>query len=444
MKVKLILFIILFSNVAMAQIRYTITGHLPEAAGKQIVLNSFTFSGDVPITTTNTDKTGKFSLEYPADYVGAAILEIANAKSLIVLLNHENFEIYWDKLQSMETLRYVGSPENNAFSQGLEIYQKSEAKRAGLSYLIPYYDDEPKEQIFIKKELEKQDKVLSDFLTALPQDSYAIYYIQLRRLLQDMPQTASRYGERMPEHEKKFNAMDFSNEKLIHSGLYKQLLESYFTLLESSIDDKYAHMNASIDALIQSLKSKPELLQEVSQNLFNLLEKRSLFPAAEHLAIAMLSDDACQLDDKHIALFEQYRKMANGNTAADIIFPVPVKGKSKLSEITSKYKLVVFGASWCPKCSQEIPKLKTYYEKWKDKGLEIVFISLDTDQSEYNSFVSGFPWISSCDYKSWQGKAVVDYCVFATPTMYLLDKDQKIMVKPISAEQIETWLIMMQ
>lgn len=444
MKVKLALFIILLSSVAMAQMRFTITGHLPEAAGKEILLRSFTFEGDAPLATTKADKTGKFSLEYPAEYVGAALLEIENAKSLIVLLNHENFEIYWDKLQNMETLRYVGSPENNAFSHGLEIYQKSEAKRAGLSYLIPYYNDEPKEQTFIKKELEKQDKVFPGFLAGLPKDSYVGYYIQLRRLLQDMPQTASRYGERMPEHEKNLNTMDFGSEKLIRSGLYKQLLEGYFTLLESSIDDKYPHMNASIDALIQSLKSKPELLQEVSQNLFNLLEKRSLFPAAEHLAIAMLSDDACQLDDKHIALFEQYRKMANGNTAPDITFTAPVKGKSKLSEITSKYKLVVFGASWCPKCSQEIPKLKAYYEKWKDKGLEIVFISLDTDQSEYNSFISSFPWISSCDYKSWQGKAVVDYCVFATPTMYLLDKDQKIMVKPISAEQIETWLTMMQ
>jgi len=75
----------------------------------------------------------------------------------------------------------------------------------------------------------------------------------------------------------------------------------------------------------------------------------------------------------------------------------------------------------------------------KDHGLEIVFISLDTQKSDYENFVKGFPWISSCDFKGWESKPVVDYCIFGSPTMYLLDANNVIKLKPISAAQINAW-----
>jgi peroxiredoxin len=157
----------------------------------------------------------------------------------------------------------------------------------------------------------------------------------------------------------------------------------------------------------------------------------------------MLDDSSCQLDEKHQALFEQYRKMAIGKTAPDIVFSKEVKGYAKLSDIKSKYKVVVFGASWCNKCAEELPKLKPYYENWKKTDdVEVVFISLDQDETVFSNFTTDFPWVSSCDYKSWEGQAAKDYCVFATPTMYLLDNNQKVVAKPVSAEHLESILQM--
>ena len=53
-------------------------------------------------------------------------------------------------------------------------------------------------------------------------------------------------------------------------------------------------------------------------------------------------------------------------------------------------------------------------------------------------------WITSCDLKGWEGQAARDYYVFATPTMYLLDADNKILVKPLSPGQITAWLDMLR
>jgi thiol-disulfide isomerase/thioredoxin len=102
---------------------------------------------------------------------------------------------------------------------------------------------------------------------------------------------------------------------------------------------------------------------------------------------------------------------------------------------------VVFGSSWCSQCVEEIPKLKNFYTDWQQKyGLEIVFISLDTEKDKYAAFTKDFPWINSCDYKKWESKAVQDYYVFATPTMFLLDANNTILVKAASAEHANAWL----
>lgn len=55
--------------------------------------------------------------------------------------------------------------------------------------------------------------------------------------------------------------------------------------------------------------------------------------------------------------------------------------------------------------------------------------TLDTDLNSFQNFAKDFPWVSTCDLKSWEEKAAKDYFVFGTPTMYLLAMDNKIVLK---------------
>lgn len=58
----------------------------------------------------------------------------------------------------------------------------------------------------------------------------------------------------MPEHEKDFNTLDFSDTKLVRSGLYLELLDGYFVLMESHLDKQYEHINRSSDAVNTAFK----------------------------------------------------------------------------------------------------------------------------------------------------------------------------------------------
>jgi hypothetical protein len=52
------------------------------------------------------------------------------------LLKDENFSMQWDSLEDFST-KFTGSPENEAFAQGMRLYQQTEGKRVGLHYLLP-------------------------------------------------------------------------------------------------------------------------------------------------------------------------------------------------------------------------------------------------------------------------------------------------------------------
>ncbi|PAM93560.1 hypothetical protein B4N84_17275 [Flavobacterium sp. IR1] len=446
---QLFFFLVLSNFIGYAQVNYTIKGKIPQANNKEIELIGFEVFQDTVVSKTKSDNVGNFVLSYPKQYTGGAKLKIKGKNiqediTLIVLLNKENFGINWVDLADYKTLHFENSVENDTFFKGMTLYQESQSVLAGLKYLKPLYKKQSNELKWLEKEIKIKENMLPSMLNKLAESNYAGYYLKIRKLIADMPVTASSYSERIPETENQFKAIDFKDERLLKSGLLTQLIEGYYQLMESYGDTEKVteHCNSATDALIKSLNGNNVLKQEVAIFLFKLLEKRSLLKSAEYVALSMLNDNSCSLDEKSIGFYEQYRKMAVGNQAPDIQLVTESKEIKTLSAIKTDYKLIVFGSSWCNKCQEEVLELKKQYKDWKENyNLEIVFIALDSDIESYNAFKSDFPWISSCDLKGWKTQGAIDYFVFATPTLYLLDSNDKILLKPFGGVQVNSWLI---
>ena len=212
----------------------------------------------------------------------------------------------------------------------------------------------------------------------------------------------------------------------------------------------YIHLAAtvsrkSIDAIIGTLLTDETKLNEITDYLFDLLERQSLFQASEYLALKVLNEKSCTINNDLAKQLETYRAMKKGNTAPDIVFPSNAffpagKQVKKLSELSSNYTVVVFGASWCPKCKEELPAIAKHYANWKANGVEVVFVSLDENKEQFVNFAKDFPFISISDLKKWNSPIANDYYVFGTPTIYLLDQKREILLRPISVQQMDAWV----
>jgi hypothetical protein len=70
-------------------------------------------------------------------------------------------------------------------------------------------------------------------------------------------------------------------------------------------------------------------------------------------------------------------------------------------------------------------------------------VSLDENASDFAKFAAPFSFISTTDYKKWEGQAALDYQVYTTPSYFILDKDLKIVQRLNSAEHIKALVDML-
>ena len=446
--------LLLYTSLLTAQ---SITGNLTQLAGQDIRLEGFNGLKTYPISSATIDEKGSFNMIYSkADY-GVGYLISADDTPLFVILSGEDIELFGETLSDTETLKIIKGQENQWLEQYAQEHPKREQALSAWMYLEKMYtldslfsvQERPAQSIQTEKQRIKNEDAV--FLAKLPKASYVSWLLPTRKLVSSVSTVAQYRTEEIPATIAAFRALDHTDQRLYKSGLFKDAMESHFWLIENSgrsLDSVFVEMRHSIDAMMVSLVKDEQKLNEVTSYLFDLLERHSLFQASEYLALKVLNQTSCTLDSDLANQLESYRAMKKGNTAPDIVFDKEIVAPGykdtqqprKLSDIKSNYTVVVFGASWCPKCTEELPKIANYYSKWKQQDIEVVYVSLDENEQQFKSFASIFPFVSVCDYQKWNSIAVKEYYVFATPTMFLLDNNRELILRLQSVEQMDAWV----
>ncbi|HEY2721343.1 MAG TPA: DUF5106 domain-containing protein [Chitinophagaceae bacterium] len=140
-----------------------------------------------------------------------------------------------------------------------------------------------------------------------------------------------------------------------------------------------------------------------------------------------------------------------GNAAADIDLPDTSGKHITLYGLVSPYTIVVIWDPTCGHCREIVPKVDSLYEqKWKAQGVRVFAMAKETDGSkkDWMKFIHEHhleDW-SNVYYSKADEKARVDagvpgysqlYDVLSFPTLYLLDKDKRIVAKKLSFDQID-------
>lgn len=456
MNFQLIIFLT-FNFLLSTTFGQNITGTFAALANQKIKLVGFNGFDTYEIDSTQANEKGQFELKFSKYDYGMGYLLSEDNKSFVVILSGESLKLKGESLAMPESIKIIEGNENKLFEQYATEHPRREQTLSAWDYLAKIYK---KDSLFAvheipKKALEKEKRRIkaedSLFLAGLPQTSYVSYYLPLRKLVSSVSTIAQYRTEEIPATIASFRKIDYTDPRLQKSGLLADAIDSHFWLIENSglsLDSVFIEMNRSIDIMIENLLPNEQKLNEISDYLFKLLEKRSLFRSSEYLALKLLNEQGCTLNDGLANKLEHYRAMKIGNTASDFTFEGDVVAPeyyhdnlpAKLSDIKSKYKLLVFGASWCPACPTELAQIAYLYKKWKSHGVDVVFVSLDEDKEAFHEFASKFPFTSVCDYKKWESPVAKDYHIFATPTMYLLDENNEIILRPNSARHADSWV----
>jgi thiol-disulfide isomerase/thioredoxin len=93
-----------------------------------------------------------------------------------------------------------------------------------------------------------------------------------------------------------------------------------------------------------------------------------------------------------------------------------------------KIILVDFWASWCTPCRQQMPELKEIYNKFHNKGFEIVAVSLDEKIDNWKKAIvhDKVPWINVSDLKGWNSELITKSYIQSIPFNIFIDSDGKI------------------
>jgi peroxiredoxin len=113
-----------------------------------------------------------------------------------------------------------------------------------------------------------------------------------------------------------------------------------------------------------------------------------------------------------------------------------------LHDVNAKYTILFFWDSQCGHCQQETPKLYEWWLKNRSKGIQVYAASIERKDDEWMKFIRSKnirQWLNVRDSKT-HTDFKVTYDIYATPVLYVLDKNKIIIAKRIGYENLDDFL----
>jgi thiol-disulfide isomerase/thioredoxin len=259
---------------------------------------------------------------------------------------------------------------------------------------------------------------------------------------------------------------DTNNMSIATGTQLNDLYKSFNQRLEpvkGKIDEliQYARSQERTDELDREVNEKYDVLsQELLQVSINFLNEN---PGTMLSAFILLNSMSQGIDDELIQssydkLDEQVKNSAFGKIIQqevektnikeiavdeqfrDMTMQTPDDKEISISDYAGKgkYVLLDFWASWCGPCRAENPSIVALYGDYKDKGFEIVGVSLDDNKDAWLKGIKddGIIWPQMSDLKGWKSEATFKYRIQGIPYTVLLDKEGKVIATNLRGEAL--------
>jgi len=358
-----------------------------------------------------------------------------------IIFNNENVNLKSVYPFLQDSLGILESKENKIY---YDYLKKTGTIQSKLDLIQPLLAQYPVNDEFYTSIVQKYNSLQNDKQNLIKQttESNKGTYAAKLIAMQQSPYIDAHVPELQQQEFNKqhyFEKLDFSDERLINSNAYTHNIVQYLLLYRNpklTQPELEKQFMLAVDTILAHVNQNDKVYDFILSYLMDGFEKFNMQAVQKHI-VDNYTSKTCESNNKNTL---QRRldagKMIPGSIAPDISTFGLQHNEIRLSKLSHNYILLVFWASWCPNCEETLPQIKKWYES-KSIDLEVLAISIDTLASDWKKAISknSYNWLNACDLKGWDGKASQDYNLYATPTMFLLDRNRKIIAKPISYEE---------
>jgi thiol-disulfide isomerase/thioredoxin len=371
-----------------------------------------------------------------------------------------------DTLDLINKTIVTGTRENNLFQQ----YQKFVAEKGSLlqNEMAAFKNSKTKEDSLLhEKKYNDLNKELNDYrediIQKYPESMVASVFNGMKepKVLMQKPvlreDTLNNYRYYKQHY---WDGITFMDDRIIRTPFFLPKLQRYFREVLSPAPDSII---AESDYLLLKARTAPEMYKF----LLNWFTDEYIYPkymgqdaVFVHLFEKYHSKGISSwLNEKQLTTISNraYMLMSNliGEQAANLEM-VDSSGVSiPLYSVNAPYTIVCFWDPTCSHCREELPHLDSIYQAtWKKEGVKIYGVLSETkEQTKWKEFMNKNnlkDWINVYqtdeqkkkeeDLKQPSYKQLYD--VIQTPTLYLLDKDKRIIAKKLTWQQLDDVLQM--
>lgn len=443
--VYILFFLIPFQG--MPQQTYQLTGQIRDLPEHKVYLLNFYGERNTLLDSTLTDQRGQFTFPLSWDLApGMYRVNWGKDKFTDLVFNRENIQFQSYAEPTADSVVILQSQENKLYYDYLKIDRVNQTKLELLQPLVEYY---PNDQFYklVSAEYEMIQRTQKSLLDSLSDQYPGSYAVKLFKVYQTPFLSAALTTENRMAYLKQhyFDLTDFTDTSLLRSSAFANKAISYLSLYGNArMPQKQLELEfiKGVTVIMNSASVNSDVYKFLLDYLVGGFDKYHFDEVIEYMAENFSDPFSCEDAEKKSALqkkLDTFKKIAIGKPAPKLEVADTSGRLVDLYEIPADYTLVIFWSSDCPHCTNMIPRVKEIYSHQQPKKMEIMAVSVDTSRSSWLYILNQekLNWINVSDLKGFNGPSADAYNIYATPTMFLLDRNKMIIAKPISIRELE-------
>jgi len=449
---------LLASQTATAQ-GYRIEATLKGLKDTTAILGHYKYSGQQFIAkdTARSDANGRLVFEGKEDLPGGLYLILLPGQQKLVQLVYSgketDFSLQTDTSNIVKSMVVRGSLENQIF---YEYQQKlgSLSEEANALDMEKKLKSDPVSMALVNKKLNDLQQKVTVYQKKFLADHADTFTAKLLKVTKEpeIPAAPVLANGRKDSvwvfnyYKNHFwDNFDFADERMLRTPFLQPKLERYIKELIVQVPDS---INKDADVLVQKAvkAGNKELKSQIVYYVTSEYENPKVV-GTEGVFVHMaekyyLSGDMEVSADAVKRIAERVKSMKPllvNQVIPDLTLSDPDKKPVSIHGIKADYTVLFFYSPTCGHCKESAPKLKEFYDLNKAKGAKVLAIATDQSPEDWQKFIkdykleelsNGYDYTFKHDFRT-------EYDVFTTPSIYVLDKNKKIIARKMPIEQLD-------